>query len=146
MTSIRVSSEEGVKTLVSLWDVDIQKPKQQINNQKILGFSRSKASMKMSSYFQENDTQINPNFQQGEEPRYQISKSFSEDKIILLEPLSDSQQYNIPSNQKKGLNEPNFITFGKISEDEKIEIIQRGFQLQAERKISFKNYSESTDP
>jgi len=33
---------------------------------------------------------------------------------------------------------------GKISEEEKIEIIQRGFQLQAEGKISLKKYYEST--
>jgi hypothetical protein len=34
----------------------------------------------------------------------------------------------------------------RISEDEKIEIIQLGFQLQAEGKISLKKYYESTDP
>ena len=33
-----------------------------------------------------------------------------------------------------------------ISEQEKIEIIQTGFQLQAEGKISLKKYYESTDP
>ena len=41
---------------------------------------------------------------------------------------------------------PIFITLGTISEQEKIEIIQRGFQLQAEGKISLKKYYESTDP
>ncbi len=35
---------------------------------------------------------------------------------------------------------------GKISEEEKIEIIKLGFQLQAEGKISLKTYYESTDP
>jgi len=35
---------------------------------------------------------------------------------------------------------------GKISEEEKIEIIKLGFQLQNEEKISLKKYSESTDP
>jgi len=35
---------------------------------------------------------------------------------------------------------------GKIPEQERIEIIKRGFQLQAERKISLKKYYESTDP
>jgi len=34
----------------------------------------------------------------------------------------------------------------KISEEEKIEIIKMGFQLQAEEKISLKKYYESTDP
>jgi len=35
---------------------------------------------------------------------------------------------------------------GKISEEEKIEIIKLVFQLQAEGKISLKKYYESTDP
>ena len=35
---------------------------------------------------------------------------------------------------------------GKILEDEQIEIIKLGFQLQAEGKISLKKYYESTDP
>ena len=34
---------------------------------------------------------------------------------------------------------------GKISEQERIEIIQRGFQLQAEGKISLKKYYQSTE-
>jgi len=34
---------------------------------------------------------------------------------------------------------------GKISEEEKIEIIQTGFQLNQEGKISLKKYYESTD-
>jgi hypothetical protein len=39
-----------------------------------------------------------------------------------------------------------FITSGMISEQDKIEIIETGFQLQAEGKIPLKNYYESTDP
>ena len=35
------------------------------------------------------------------------------------------------------------ITLGKISEQEKIEIIKLGFQLNQEGKISFKKYYES---
>jgi len=35
---------------------------------------------------------------------------------------------------------------GRISEQEKIEIIQRGFQLNQQGKISLKKYYESTDP
>jgi hypothetical protein len=34
---------------------------------------------------------------------------------------------------------------GKISEQEKIEIIQTGFQRQAEGKISLKKYYEGTE-
>ena len=36
----------------------------------------------------------------------------------------------------------NFITLSQISEQDQIEIIKTGFQLQAEGKISFKKYSE----
>ena len=54
------------------------------------------------------------------------------------------QQYNIPAKQR--LNQgPNFITLGKIPEQEKIKIIKLGFQLQAEGKIPLKKYYESTD-
>jgi hypothetical protein len=51
----------------------------------------------------------------------------------------------LSSNQNKPLNEPNFITLGNLSEEEKIEIIQRGFQLNQQGKISLKKYYESTD-
>ncbi len=40
------------------------------------------------------------------------------------------------ANQDKGLHDPKFITLGNLSEQEKIEIIQTGFQRQAEAKIS----------
>ena len=90
-----------------------------------------------------NDSKVNLEVK---EPRHPISESLSEDKIRPLEPLSDSQQYNIPSDQEKAQNRVNFIALGRISEQEKIEIIQRGFQLQAEGKISLKKYYESTDP
>ena len=58
---------------------------------------------------------------------------------------------NIPSNQKKGLHEPyyvgNFITLSQVPEDQQTEIIQLGFQRQAEGKISLKKYYESfTEP
>jgi len=35
---------------------------------------------------------------------------------------------------------------GNISEQERVEILQKGFQLQAEGKISLKKSYESTDP
>ena len=70
-----------------------------------------------------------------------------------LQPLESSktiqqgncQQYNISSNQEKAQNQPNFITLGKISEEDKIEIIKLGFQLQNEVKISLKKYYEGTE-
>ena len=40
----------------------------------------------------------------------------------------------------------NFVTLSQISEKERVEIIQKGFQLQAEGKISLKKYYQSTDP
>ena len=91
------------------------------------------------------------------------SKSFSDASKIDFNTLSNSTGYNMPSHLEKGLktalrfgNQPNFITSednfvddvwrspGKISEDEKIEIIQLGFQLNQKRKISLKNYYETT--
>jgi hypothetical protein len=100
----------------------------------------------IGSYLQENDTQINSNLQQGEEPRNEISESVSEASKMTSDESFQSQQYNISSNQEKGQNQPNFITLGKISEEDKIEIIKLGFQRQAEGKISLKKYYESTDP
>jgi TolA-binding protein len=56
--------------------------------------------------------------------------------------------------QNKAENESNFVPIpsgndawlrlSQIAEQEKIEIIQRGFQLQAQGKISLKNYYETT--
>ena len=90
-----------------------------------------------------NESEVNLEVQ---EPMDEILKTVSADKIRPVTLLSHSQQYNVPSNEDKRLNRTNFITLGKISEDEKIEIIQKGFQLQAEGKISLKKYYESTDP
>jgi hypothetical protein len=56
---------------------------------------------------------------------------------------SQNQKYNLSSNQKQVKNQDNFVTLGNLSEQEKIEIIQTGFQLQAKGKISLKNYSQS---
>jgi hypothetical protein len=78
-----------------------------------------------------NDSKVNLEVK---EPRHPISES-----------LSESQQYNIPSNEEKALNRQNFVTLGNIPEEEQIKIIKTGFQLQAEGKISLKKYYESTD-
>jgi len=43
-------------------------------------------------------------------------------------------------------NESNFLSLSQISEQERKEIIQKGFQLQNQGKISLKKYYESTDP
>ena len=63
---------------------------------------------------------------------------------MLLKPLSESQQYDRYSNPGQAQNRANFKTLGKIPEEEKIEIIKLGFQLQAEGKISLKKYDEGT--
>jgi hypothetical protein len=41
----------------------------------------------------------------------------------------------LPFIAKKTQNEHNFITLGKISKDEKPEILRRGFQLNQQGKI-----------
>ena len=84
----------------------------------------------------ENDSQTNFEVKELIHP---ISESLSEDKIRP----TNRQQYNIPSNQNEAQNSSNFITLGKISDEEKIEIIKLGFQLQVEGKISLKKYYES---
>lgn len=63
-------------------------------------------------------------------------------------PVNDffqSQQYNLPSTQDKDPNGLNFVTLGNIYEQDKIEIIERGFQLNQEGKISLKKYYQSTE-
>jgi flagellar biosynthesis chaperone FliJ len=74
------------------------------------------------------------------------SKSFSEVPRSPQKSYSSSTHYNIPLIRDKAQNENNFITLGKILKDEQTEIIQRGFQLQKEGKISLKKYYQSTDP
>ena len=74
------------------------------------------------------------------------SNVLSEASQIDFKTPSYTKKYNIHSDQEKAQNRVNFITLGRISEQEKIEIIKLGFQLQAEGKISLKKYYESTDP
>jgi len=74
------------------------------------------------------------------------SKIHFKDSDTTLTGYFATQQYNQVSNQKKTLNQHNFITLSNLSEDQKIEIIQRGFQLQSQGKISLKKYYENTDP
>ena len=58
-------------------------------------------------------------------------KSENSPQEVSYTSTEQSEEYNLSSDQSKAQNQPNFITLGKISEEEKIEIIQRGFQLQA---------------
>ena len=90
-----------------------------------------------------------------------VNSKVREDSNLLSEaskrPLKQSlktEQYNLSSNQKQPQNaetnvtfakQQNFITLSQISEPEKIEIIQTGFQRQAEGRISLKKYYEGTE-
>ena len=80
------------------------------------------------------------------------SKSVSDAPKIDFKTSSNAKQYSITSNQNEAQNTPRgllrlpkFITLSKIPEQEKIEIIQTGFQLQAVGKISLKKYYEGTE-
>lgn len=55
---------------------------------------------------------------------------------------SEQSNINIPFNQNYPQNESNFRTLGKISEEEKIEMIKTGFSLDKELTISLKKYYE----
>jgi len=75
-----------------------------------------------------------------------IFRHFQEVSSINISSASQIPKFKpISANQEKGLNGSNFITLGRIPEQERIEIIQRGFQLQAEGKISLKKYYEGTE-
>ena len=62
-----------------------------------------------------------------------------------LKPISESQEYNLLSIHKQTQKQQNFKTLRHISQEEKIEMIQTGFQRQAEGKISLKKYYEGTE-
>lgn len=85
----------------------------------------------------------NPNNQPNQ--RDDSSEMLSKAPRSAEKTFSSSTQYNIPSTQTKAQNEHNFITLGKISEQEKIEIIKLGFQLNQEGKVSLKKYYEETE-
>jgi len=53
----------------------------------------------------------------------------------LLKGSERSEQQNLSSEQKQAQNGNNFITLGKITEEEKIKIIQTGFHIQNQGKI-----------
>jgi hypothetical protein len=80
------------------------------------------------------------------------SESFSEDSRSPLNAGLGSEQDNLSSIQNKAQNGSNFITseatspvwrsLANLSKQEKIDIIQTGFQLNQEGKISLKKYYE----
>jgi len=125
----------------------LSEPSQPLESSKTIQQGNSTLEVKKGPYLPENDPKRSAVLSEVRNPTYQRkgmeSKSVSEASKSPLTPLSESQQYN---NQDKGLNGSNFITLGKISEEEKIEIIKLGFQLQNQGKISLKKYYQSTDP
>jgi hypothetical protein len=64
---------------------------------------------------------------------------------IRLKASERSEQGDSTLNQIQAQNGANFVTLSQISEKERIEIIKTGFQLQAQGKLSFKKYSQSTE-
>ena len=78
--------------------------------------------------------------------KHLISKRFSEDFKINFKTLSHLKQYNVPNAPNEVKNTRNFITLSQITEQEKIKIIQTGFQLSQKGKISLKKYYQSIDP
>jgi len=86
-----------------------------------------------------NDSKVNLEVK---EPRDPISESLAEDKIRPLKTLLKSQQYYTSSNQNQAQNKANFKTLSKIPEEEQIEIVKLGFQLNEEKNISLQDYYE----
>lgn len=128
----------------------LSEPSQPLESSKTIQQGHYTLEEKKASYLQKNDPKRSAVLSEIRNPVYQTkdieSNVLSEASKIDFKGLSDNKQYNLTSNEYKGLNRTNFITLGKISEKEKIEIIQLGFQLQNEGKISLKKYYESTDP
>lgn len=93
------------------------------------------------AYSLENDERVN--FEVREVQKVD-SDLLSEASKSSLKTAERNEENNIPSNQRKAQNEHNFITLSKVSKEDKIEIIQTGFRLNQEGKISLKNYYENT--
>jgi len=77
--------------------------------------------------------------------RNDVLTSVSEVFKRLLKVAKRSEDNNIPSIDNTTQNGSNFITLENIAEQEKIKIIQTRFQRQAKKRISLKNYYESTE-
>ncbi len=78
-------------------------------------------------------------------PDNKVNLEVKEPRHPISESLSESQQYNILSNEEKTLNRQNFVTLGHIPEEDKIEILKTGFRLNQEGKIALKKYYETKD-
>jgi hypothetical protein len=109
----------------------------------------STPNLDMGSYLAQNHNKFSQQGERGEqktkETRNEIPESLSEGSKINFKSLSNTQQCSIPLKQDKAQNRLNFITLRTISEKDKIQIIQTGFQLQSEGKISLKKYYEGRE-
>ena len=76
--------------------------------------------------------------------KYPLSKPLQPLKSSKTSQQGDSTLGSETGAYSKG-NQP-FRVLSQISEEDLKNIIQEGFQLQAEGKISLKKYYESTDP
>lgn len=134
----------------------LSKPSQPLEYSKTIQQGHSTLKSQDSSYSANwvgNQSQVNL---EAKETSNQISESLSEDSKNNFKRDSKTQQYNLSSPSQIDLNGPNWITSeaisavwrsaGSIPEEERIEIIQKGFQRQAHGTISLKKYYESKDP
>ena len=137
-----------LETLLKNSKYPLSDPLEGDNARKTIQQENSTLEVKKGPYLLSNDPKRSDVLSEVRNPTSQTkdmeSKGVSEASKSPLTPLLESGQYNT-SNQEKGLNEPNFITLGNLSENEKIEIIKLGFHLNQERKISLKKYYESSE-
>jgi len=108
---------------------------------KIIQQDDSTLKDKKGSYLTQNDSTINHQVREVGEMNLEM---LSEDDNRPSDKNSERKQYDTSSNQKQAQNEQNFITLSQILEEEKIEIIQTGFRLNQQGKLSLKEYYEST--
>lgn len=69
----------------------------------------------------------------------------SEDGFDALKALSNVEVCNVSQEKSLMGNGSRFKRLSEISEDENIETIETGFQLQAKGKIFLKNYYQETE-
>jgi len=72
------------------------------------------------------------------------SDLLSEGTRSPLKPSERNEEYNLSSNQNTTQNGSIFVTLGNISQQERVEIIKKGFQINQQGKISLKKYYEGT--
>ena len=167
------SEQQNSKDLLTHSSYFVSEPSQPLKSSKTIQHDNSTMNGKKAPYLIENDpkrssavlSEIKDTTSRGKDIE---SNVLSEDSRIHFKNHQTTQEYNLYSNQKKGLNEQNFITSednfvddvpkqrdvllcnwqspGRIPEQERIEIIQTGFQRQAQGIISLKKYYESTGP